>query len=538
MSKPLLLLFLYLFQQYLCQHLEIKNLNQDSLLLLHLKNCYIQTGTIKIVHPINLTILEENVNAFLEISRKIDRTLPMSDLITRRSKQIADNLVQLKPIKTRRQKRWDSLGTAWKWLAGSPDADDLRLINSSMNNLIDQSNEQIKVNNVINERIVKITNTINQLIDHHTSLNTILLKEMDAITLLLSLDATNNILEEIEDTILRARISLPNSKLLTLKEIFLIESILNEQGITTDFPEDALNYVKPKIATKNDTLLYILEIPKTNGDCQIIKVIPLIVNNTVITDTPNYIIKTNKKLFITNQPQKTVQQFYDTQEFSDHCVFPIIMGLESHCYVSRSNQTTIQTLPGSKILINNAKNQYISSNCGPHNRTLSGNFLLHFGRCTIHIGNETFTSEEIISDTNQLIGIFPGLSINKNIISKHNLSTLTWQTLSNRHRIDHVQLQQFEQRKWFYGVLGGFSTTTFIIITIAIICFRRKKVVFTVRYPRSRRKMKPGKHGKTHQLAEDVQSYPPEELREGPSHVTPTTPVSHQPVQQQTHSHQ
>ncbi|XP_055645603.1 uncharacterized protein LOC129782449 [Toxorhynchites rutilus septentrionalis] len=519
----LILSFLFcLFLQNHCQHLEIKNLNQDPILLLHLKHCYIQTGIIKIVHPINLTILEENANTFLEISRRIDRTSPISDLIIRKSKQIADSLIQLKPIKSRRQKRWDSIGTAWKWIAGSPDAEDLRLINSSLNDLIDQSNEQLKANHVINERITAITNNINQLIDHHTSLNTILLKEMDAITLLLSLDATNNILEEIEDTILRSRVSLPSSKLLTLKEIFLIESILNEQGITTDFPEDALNYVKPKVASRNDTLLYILEIPKTHGDCQIIKVIPLIVNDTVITDAPSYIIKSNKKLFTTNEPQKTVQQLHETQPFSDHCVFPIVMGLESHCYVTQSNQTTIQSLPGSKLLIVNVKNQFISSNCGPHNRILTGNFLLNFEKCSIQIENETFVSEEIISNTKQLIGIFPGLSLNKYIINKQNFSTLTWQTMNNRHRIEHIVLQQFEHKRWFYGILGSFSFTTFIIITIAIICFRRKKVVFTVRYPRSNKKSKQKKLGKSQQLAEDVQSYPPEELRDGASHVTST----------------
>ncbi|XP_055643840.1 uncharacterized protein LOC129780019 [Toxorhynchites rutilus septentrionalis] len=342
MPKLILLLLFSLFQQKHCQHLEIKCLNQDPILLMHLRNCYIQTGTIKIIHPINLTTLEENVNTFLEISRKIDRTLPISDLIIHRSRRIANNLIQLKPIKTKRQKQWDSIGTVWKWIAGSPDAEDLRIINSTLNDLIDQSNEQIKINHAIIDRLATITDNINQLIDHHTSLNTILLKEMDAISLLLYLDATNNILEDIEDAILRARVSLPNSKLLTLREIFLVQSILNEQGIKTDYPEDALNYVKPKVASRNDTLLYILEIPKTNGNCQIIKVIPLIVNNTVIIDAPNYIIKSNNKLFATNEPQKTVQQSHETHPFFDQCIFPIVMGLESHCYASESNQTIIQ----------------------------------------------------------------------------------------------------------------------------------------------------------------------------------------------------
>ena len=64
------------------------------------------------------------------------------------------------------------------------------------------------------------------------------------------METMNNILNELEDEILRSRISLSNSKLLTLKEIFLIETIINEQGITTNFPEKALSYAKPKIACK------------------------------------------------------------------------------------------------------------------------------------------------------------------------------------------------------------------------------------------------------------------------------------------------
>lgn len=277
--------FLLALTQILGQHLEIEDLNQRALLLLKQQDCFIQTGIIKIIHPINLTMLEENVVSFLDISRKIDRNLPLSSLITRKSRQLADNLYKLKPIKNSRPKRWDIIGKGWKWLAGNPDADDLRIINKTFNELIDQTNEQIKINEVINERIFRITNTINQL----TAVNNILSKETDALTLILSLDTMNNILEEIEDAILRARISLSDSKLLTLKEIFIIETIINEQGITTNFPEEALSYAKPKIVSKSDMLLYILEVPKTNGMCEIIKIIPLIVNDTqgleIIHDT-------------------------------------------------------------------------------------------------------------------------------------------------------------------------------------------------------------------------------------------------------------
>lgn len=134
-----------------------------------------------------------------------------------------------------------------------------------------------------------------------------------------------NILEEIEDAILRARVSQSNSKLLTLKEIFLIETVISEQNITTNFPEEALNYAVPKIASKCDMLLYILEVPKTNGNCQIIKTIPLVVNDTAITDIPDYIVKSDKTIFTTTHPENTIQQLYQTKLFKDDCILPIIL---------------------------------------------------------------------------------------------------------------------------------------------------------------------------------------------------------------------
>lgn len=48
--------------------------------------------------------------------------------------------------------------------------------------------------------------TVNKLIEQQSTENKILLEEMDAITLLLYMDTTNSILEQLEDTILRTKI--------------------------------------------------------------------------------------------------------------------------------------------------------------------------------------------------------------------------------------------------------------------------------------------------------------------------------------------
>lgn len=184
----------------------------------------------------------------------------------------------------RRTKRWDTLGAAWKWIAGSPDADELKIINTTLDNLITENNHQTRINNIINIRIDEMATTVNRLIEQQTMENKILLKEMDAVTLLLFMDTTKSILEDLEDTILRTRIELANSKLLSLKELLTIVTLLNEQGIQTNFPEEALNFAKPKIATRSDLLLYILKIPKVKGDCEVIQILPLTIQKTAIID--------------------------------------------------------------------------------------------------------------------------------------------------------------------------------------------------------------------------------------------------------------
>lgn len=45
---------------------------------------------------------------------------------------------------------------------------------------------------------------------------------------------------------MRTRIEQANSELLTFKEILTVETLLNEQGIQTEYLDEALNYAKPK----------------------------------------------------------------------------------------------------------------------------------------------------------------------------------------------------------------------------------------------------------------------------------------------------
>lgn len=294
--------FLLAITYHICfsQNLEIKNLHNEPLLLLEIRKCKIQTGTIKIIHPVNLTNIENVIDSINKhIKPNLDNKLGLHSIVNEKVKQLNYNFLQIKPTKITRSKRWETLGTAWKWLAGNPDAEDLRIINKTLNELIDANNEQYKINEHINTRITTLTTTINQLIKSTTDTNMIIADELDIISTIINIDTMNHILEDIQDAIIRTRISLPSNRILTLKEIMNIKALLTEQGVNINLPDEALNFVTPKIATKDSMLLYILQIPEMEKElATVLQVIPLTLNDTIIRNSPQYIIKAKNQILI------------------------------------------------------------------------------------------------------------------------------------------------------------------------------------------------------------------------------------------------
>lgn len=483
-----LLLTIVQCQEPVTQHLEIRNLHSDPVLLIRKGDCRIQTSYIKFVHPINISKIEENVLLIGKISRQINDHLEISKLVVEKSRTLINNLRQIKPFTSKRVRRWDTLGTTWKWLAGTPDADDLRMLNATSNELINQNNQQIVINQMVNQRIQDMSKTVNQLIDQHMD-NKILLDQYDAISLLLYMDSINSILVEIQDTILRAKIKLPNNKLLTLHEILWIESTLNQQGIKTEFPEQALNYVTPKIATKDNSLLYILQIPQLQKtSSQMFQILPLIVNDTILVDAPLHAIKSGYNWFKTNYPQDFVQPITELQVLNDECIHRILSGVTSKCNVVEEHNTFVSMVADNKVLINNAHNVYLSSDCGPQNRSLTGNFLVTFYNCTIYVNEKPFTSIEIVSNEAQVVqGAFHNLLVNRTVLELQNIRAIANLTLVNRKRMETLKLKQYSQQHWILSIFGGLTVSTIVIIGITVyICLRRRKIVIKIRQPRMR----------------------------------------------------
>lgn len=461
-----------------CQNLELSNLNDNVILMIKTGKCKIQTGTIKIIHPINLTDLELTINTLTNIAYKITKNSPLKDIVKHKIKNIYSNFYQIRPQTNHRTKRWDAIGSTWKWIAGNPDAQDLRIINTTMNQLIDENNKQYTVNEQLGQRIQILTNAINKIAEeYHT--NQIALNELDTITMILNVDVINKILLDIQDAILLSKTATTNSKILSLKEVNIIKEILLKQGIAVDLPDEALTYITPKIVTSKNTLLYILHVPQLEEqESDVIRIFALNINNSVVINHPIYLIKHEKELFTTIKPNDYIQQNIFIEKFQDDCILPLINGKQGNCITKTETHTRAKLIQENQLLITNAKNDELKSNCGPDDRTLKGNIIISFSNCTITFKGQQFTSGEIIEEPQFMQGALHNLPTNHRLEDSHDIGKIQNQTLLNRNKIQHVFLKQYNHEIWKWSLSGGLSLTTIMLISlIAFLIFSYRRSI-------------------------------------------------------------
>ena len=146
-----------------------------------------------------------------------------TSLIEDKFVQIENSLKTLLPI--RRQKRWNTIGTVWKIIAGTPDANDLAMINSSINNLVENNNAQLKINLELNQHMKELTFRTKESILLFNSKSA----EIHAIKIFLNLKYLAEKLENIVDSIKLAKVGILNEKIQSTNEIkTFIKDLTNE----------------------------------------------------------------------------------------------------------------------------------------------------------------------------------------------------------------------------------------------------------------------------------------------------------------------
>lgn len=448
----------------------------------------IQNGNFKIIHTIDLDKYEEFIdqaNATL-LSTNIKSHI-LFPLLQFELTQIKDILTYIKPKRNKRSLNF--IGSAWKWLAGSPDHDDLVLIENKANNLIENNENQIVINELYNKRINNITIVTNKILKEIRE-NKYLDNEL-LVTLKYKIKIIKEELVNIKYAIHWAKEQILNSIILSTEEIDIAIKALNKEKFPFNTVEEALEFSNVKIFTNNSILIYVVNIPLTDLNlCEKLSLKPIKRNNKVIK-LPNEndckILICENRFYSIKKPCKTLNKLSVCNSENvieiknSDCIPNLLRSLNSSCSVTNAQHIpSIEIIEEGIIFLNQFEDTITVNGV---ERPLSGSFLVKFHNATIGIKDQTYRSEEI-SSVRVLPAIIQPQPYEKEINEVLSLEMMRELHIKNREHIEKLEVNHLIHQSISYG-------TVMIIIGIIGLMFfmRREKTKVTIKHEETHREV-------------------------------------------------
>lgn len=357
----------------------------------------LQNGNFKLIHILELDKYERTVDdLYNEIQGKNLRNSSILPFLFHDINQLKDQLRRMKP---RVKRSIDIIGTAWKWIAGSPDHEDHDIVVNRINGLLVNNERQKIINKNTIERINLMTNTTNTILKTIQSLGEIQRTVEDSIRNRINIIKTDIV--NIEYALQWAKVGVINSFILSEKEINEAEEFLDQEEFPYRNLEEALGFASIKIATDQSSLIYIINLPAIDRtNCEKLLIKPVKQNEMIIKINSENVIKCNNKIF---QIKNDCIQFNklcickneNLIDISETNCIPSLLKSKNHNCTLINNQhvPAVQELYQGIILLNQFNGILEISD----NKTyrLSGTYLIQFHNETIIIENRTFISKEM-----------------------------------------------------------------------------------------------------------------------------------------------
>lgn len=365
----------------------------------------------------------------------------------------------------KRKRSLDFLGSAWKWLAGSPDHHDHEIVLNKLNNVLENNNNQLLINKLTIEKVNEITNITNKILkvmenDEHTK-NDLSLK------LKFKLEVIKEEVVNIAYAIHWAKANIINSYILSNEEIGIAKNIVNRENLPFINLDEALEFSEIKIATNGKLIIYIISLPTVKNDiCKTIeiravkhekRINKINFNEILICEKEIYGIKNNCKNY-NNLEICLSNHIIDLS--TDTCINNLLKSRTPNCtVVNNQHIPTIEEItPG--ILFLNRFNGDIT--IGNETTLLNGTFLVHFSNITIEIQGKTYRNEGKIT-SKPLPAILQPLAKTNTVEEILSLQMLHQLNANNTKYISSLE----KEGKIKYGI--SLSATIMLIIVIIAI---------------------------------------------------------------------
>lgn len=404
-------------------------------------------------------------NIQTDIKRHIDETDTNLPYISHQISQISKILVTLKP-KTRNPRSLNFIGSAWKWLAGSPDHDDFQILKAHTHKILKNNEKQIIINNALAKRVNEISNITNNLIEI-AKINQIPKNEL-ILDVKYKLDIIKEELLNIEYALLWAKNKIVNSFILSNTEIKIVKERFENNKIPFINLEEALEFSDIRIASNKSILLYIITIPTTGTDiCKKILIKPIKYMKKAIKLPFENVLYCNDQIFGIKNYCNTYNELTICKKNeiinlnSDNCIQNLIKSNPSSCEeVNNQHIPSIEEINPGTILLNQFNGTILVEN---NNINLTGSFILQYHNTSIFIDGQEYYSKEI-----PIAKPLPAILYSSSSVKTYK-ELLTMEMLKELHINNTEQITEIEEQVKVHKIANYSLSSMLILIIIAII---------------------------------------------------------------------
>lgn len=463
------LIFLFILFETYKTEVQILDYTNSQLISMHQGQARLQNGNFKLIHILELDEYERTINNLNnEVQRRVLVNSTSLPFLLHDIEQIRNQIKRMKP---RIKRSIDIIGTAWKWIAGTPDHEDHNIVVSKINGLLTNNERQKIINEKFIDRINLLTNTTNHILKTIQTLEETQRVIEDSIRNRINIVKADVI--NIEYALQWAKVGVINSFILSEKEINEAKQFLDLEEFPYNNLEEALGFATVKIATDYSSLIYIINLPAINKiNCEKILIKPVKQNQKIIKINSENLIRCKDKIF---EMKNKCNQFNDLCicnnekliDISETTCIPLLLKSKNHncTFINNEHVPTIQEINEGTILLNqfNGFLEIFENKI----YQLSGTYLIQFHNETIKIENRTFTSKEV-SHLKALPAVLQ-LSSNKSIVEE----VLSLEMMKNIqvNNIDEINSISTKGRLMFST---NISLSILLVIAICLIFIKLK----------------------------------------------------------------
>jgi hypothetical protein len=419
---------------------------------------------------------------------------------------ILENLI----AKRRRTKRsFNILGSTIKMITGNLDNEDLLkienqliILKNSNNALVTENNEQVRINELFENRINNLTK---QAYRQSIEIDSIIKQAMLSLdrpldwkhilhvhSIIFNIDMVQHQLATIFESIQLSKLGIISKAFLQPSELEFATHLLETQGLVIESYDQTYEFLEP-IAFHNDSdIVVIIKIPKLRqGDYVQLQIEAIPVRDKIISINATKVIVGNNESYLVTFPCRNIERnnicnlenLYNVS--NDDCLHQILRGNPSNCTFTKSPQKSeIKAIENLGVLIKNSVEPiFLQNNCGYGPRNLTGTFLISFKDCSIILNGKQFSSKTFEGETKPTILPLHSVNVEEAEIEINRIDKLEQMHIHNRHKLEYLENVNRKTGLLSFGVIFLIACVFAAVFAFLLRKVRKLRLKLTIKVP-------------------------------------------------------